>query len=169
MSYVKFTWGLLTGGVSVFMIRPGVIVVAIAVAAGSAGSAGERRQIVIGDAERAEFSQTCEYYQTRSGQDQAEPARRSATGEFVVFLAGACAAAEVSLATGTGKQRGRAALLLLRIALLRETIGRMNADRWGRATAGGTEANGATLPSPVTPSGEFLIAHRMGLMIAYDA
>ena len=151
------------------MIRPGVIVLAIAVAAGAAGAAGEQRQIVVGDAERAVFSQTCEYYQTRSGQAQAGSARRSATGEFVVCLAGACAAAQVSLATGTGKQRARAALLLLRIALLRETIGQMNADRWGRAAASGIEANGVTLPSPVTPSGEFLIAHRMGLMIAYDA
>ena len=152
------------------MIRPGVIVVAIAVAAGAAGAAGERRQIVIGDAERAEFSQACEYYQTRSGPAQAAgPARRSATGEFVVFLAGACAAAEVSLDTGTGKQRARAAQLLSRIALLRETIGQMNADRWGRAAASGTGANGAAMPSPVTPSGEFLIAHRMGLMIAFDA
>ncbi len=151
------------------MIRPGVIVVAIAVAAGAAGEAGERRQIVIGNAERAVFSQTCEYYQTRSGRAQAGPARPSATGEFVVFLASICAAAEVSLETGTSEQRGRAALLLLRIALGRGTIGQMNADRWGRAAASGTEANGATLPSPVTPSGEFLIAHRMGLMIAYDA
>ncbi len=151
------------------MIRPGVIVLAIAVAAGAPGAAGEQRQIVVGDAERAVFSQTCEYYQTRSGQAQAGSARRSATGEFVVFLAGTCAAAQVSLATGTAKQRARAALLLLRIALLRETIGQMNADRWGRAAAGGIEANGVTLPSPVTPSGEFLIAHRMGLMIAYDA
>ncbi len=151
------------------MIRPGVIVVAIAVAAGSAGSAGERRQIVISDAERAVFSHTCEYYQTRSGQAQAGSARRSATGEFVVFLAGTCAAAQVSLATGTGKQRARAALLLSRIAQLRKTIGQMNADRWARAAASGTGATGAAMPSPVTPSGEFLIAHRMGLMIAYDA
>jgi hypothetical protein len=148
------------------MIRPGAIVVAIAVATGSAGAAGEQRQIVVGDAERAAFSQTCEYYQVRSGQAQAGPARRSAIGEFVVFLAGACAAAEISLDTGTGKQRARAALLLSRIALLRETIGQMNADRWERAAAGGT---GAYMPSPVTPSGEFLIAHRMGLMIAFDA
>jgi hypothetical protein len=151
------------------MIRPGVIVVAIAVAAGAAGAAGERRQIVVGDAERAGFSQTCDYYQTRSGQAQAGPARPSATGEFVVFLASTCAAAEISLATGTIEQRGRAAVLLSRIALLRETIGQMNADRWARAAAGGTGAVGAALPSPVTPSGEFLIAHRMGLMIAYDA
>ncbi len=151
------------------MIRPGVIVVAIAVAAGAAGAAGERRQIVVGDAERAVFSQACEYYQTRSGQAQAGPVRRSATGEFVVFLAGACAAAAVSLDTGTGKQRARAALLLSRIAQLRETIGQMNADRWARAAASGTGATGAAMPSPVTPSGEFLIAHRMGLMIAYDA
>ncbi len=151
------------------MIRPGVIVVAIAVAAGAAGEAGERRQIVIGSAERAEFSQSCEYYQTRSGQTQAGPARPSATGEFVVFLSSICAAAEISLATGTNEQRGLAALLLLRIAQLRETIGQMNAERWARAAAGGAGVYGIGIPSPVTPSGEFLIAHRMGLMIAYDA
>ena len=29
--------------------------------------------------------------------------------------------------------------------------------------------HGAAMPSPVTPSGEFLIAHRMGLMTAYQA
>ena len=152
------------GGVSVFMIRPGVIVVVIAVMVGAVGAVGERRQIAVRDAERAVFSDTCEHYQGRAG-----PARRGPAGDFVVFLAGTCGAAEISLDTGTRKQRARAALLPSRIALLRATIGQMNADRWGRAVAIGTGAAGVALPSPVTPSGEFLIAHRMGLMIAYDA
>ena len=151
------------------MIRPGVIVVAIAVAAGAAGVAGERHQIVVDDAERAVFLQTCDYYQTRNGQAQAGPARRSATGEFVVFLADICAAAQASLDTGTGKQRARAAVLLSRIARLRETIGQMNSDRWARAAGAGAGVNGVAMPSPVTPSGAFLIAHRLGLMTAFDA
>ena len=130
---------------------------AIAVAAGAAGAAGGLHQTVVGDAERAMSSESCEYYQTRAGS-----ARHSATGKFAVFLAGICAAAEVALDSGTRKQQGRSALLLSRITLLRETVGLMNAERWARAT-------GAAMPSPVTPSGEFLIAHRMGLMNAYDA
>ena len=148
------------GGVSVFMIRPGVIVVVIAVAVGAFGAVGERRQIAVRDAERAVFADTCEHYQARAG-----PARHGAAGDFVVFLAGTCGAAEISLDTGTRKQRARAALLLSRIALLRETVGLMNAGRWERAAG----ADRAAMPSPVTPSGEFLIAHRMGLMAAYDA
>jgi hypothetical protein len=52
--------------------------------------------------------------------------------------------------------------------LLRETIGRMNAERAAsRANASG--GAGVFMRFPVTLSGEFLIAHRMGLMIAFDA
>ena len=158
------------GGVSDFMIRPGVIVVAIAIAAGVAGAIGERRQFLVPDAERAVFSETCEYYRTRAGTG-AGLARRAAAGDFVVFLAGTCGAAEVSLDTGTRRQRARSALLLSRIALLRETVGQINAERAVRADARANASGGAGLPAlfPVTPSGEFLIAHRMGLMIAFDA
>ena len=159
------------GGVSVFMIRPGVIVVAIAVVAGVVGvveAVGERYQTVARAAERAAFSETCEHYRARV---RAGPARRAMTGDFVVFLAGTCGAAEVSLETGTRNQKARAALLLSRIVLLRETVGRMNAERAARAAARANPSGGAGLPTlyRVTPSGEFLIAHRMGLMIAYDA
>ena len=87
--------------------------------------------------------------------------------------AGTCGAAEVSLDSGTPKQRARAALLLSRIALLRKTVAMMNAERAARTVmrATGTGAVEAGLPAQfrVTASGEFLIAHRMGLMIAYDA
>jgi hypothetical protein len=153
------------------MIRPVVIVVALAVVASALEVAGERRQIVASSAERAIYAQTCEHYRSRAG---TEPARRAGAGDFVVFLAGTCGAAEISLDTGTRKQRARSVLLLSRIALLRETVGRMNAERAARAVARAqaVDASGAAGPptmSPVTPTGEFLIAHRMGLMIAFDA
>ena len=144
------------------MIRPVTIIVAIAVAIGALETIGERRMVAATEAERAVFSDACEHYRVRAGTGSAP---RGGPGDFVVFLAGTCAAAEVSLDSGTRKQRKRAALLLSRIALLRETVGLMNAGRWER-TAG---ADRAAMPSPVTPSGEFLIAHRMGLMAAYDA
>ena len=148
------------GGVSVFMIRPSVILVAIAVAAGAAAGL---HQTGVGETERAMFSETCDYYRVR-----AASVRQTAAGGFAVFLSGTCAAAEMTLDTGTRMQRGRSALLLSRIVLLRETVGLMNADRWARTplSTGGT---GAVMPSPVTPSGEFLIGHRMGLMTAYEA
>ncbi|MHA1529325.1 MAG: hypothetical protein ACTSVG_09900 [Alphaproteobacteria bacterium] len=149
------------------MIRPVVIVVALAVAVGALEVAGERRQSVARNAERAIYAQACEYYRSRAG---IEPAQRAAGG-FVVFLAGTCGAAEISLDSGTRKQRARSALLLSRIALLRETVGRMNAERAARAVARADVNGGAGPPTmvPVTPTGEFLIAHRMGLMIAIDA
>ena len=151
------------GGVSVFMIRPGVILVAIVVAAGAAGAAAGLHQTGVSEAERAMFSEACDYYRDRSGS-----VRHTAAGGFAVFLSGTCAAAEITLDTGTRQQQRRAALLLSRIVLLRETVGLMNAERWARAPAS-AGATGATMPSPVTPSGEFLIAHRMGLMNAYEA
>ena len=127
------------------------------------GAAGDLRQIFIRDSERMIFSEACTDYENRAG-----PARRGRPGEFVAFLADACAAAEISLETGTPMQQGRAALLLSRIVMLRDTVEQMNADRAARATA---RVNGAgvNMLFRVTPSGEFLIAHRMGLMIAFDA
>jgi hypothetical protein len=135
------------------------------------GATGDLRRIFVRDADRVEFSEACEYYQARAGS-----VRRAGPGEFAAFLADACIAAEVSLDTGTPEQRGMAAMFLSRIALLRETIGQMNAERdmraIARANAARANANGRSgviLLSRVTPSGEFLIAHRMGLMIAFDA
>jgi len=150
-----------------------MVVVVIAMAAGAVGAAGGLRQIVVTNAERAVFSESCEYYQTRVRSAPGESPRRATTGEFVAFLASACAAAEISLDTGTPEQQARAALLLSRIALLSDTIGRMNAERGARAAArlngvGAGETGAATI-SRVTLSGEFLIAHRMGIMIAFDA
>jgi hypothetical protein len=140
-----------------------MIVVAIAL---MVGATGDLRQIFVRETERVKFSESCNYYHARAGS-----VRRAGPGEFVAFLADACIAAEISLDTGTPEQRARAALFLSRIALLRETISQMNAERDMRAVARANAAgrSGAIMLSRVTPSGEFLIAHRLGLMIAFDA
>lgn len=129
-------------------------------------AAGDLRRILALDGHRTEYSDACDYYQTRSGQVQ-----RDGPGEFTAFLATACIAAERSMESGTPEQRIRAELFLSRIALLRQTIDRMNADRDARAMALLDEGSPytAVMLYRVTPSGEFLIAHRMGLMIAFDA
>lgn len=106
------------------------------------------------------MAEACAYYDMR-----ARAARMTAPGEFIVFLADACAAAAQTLADGTPEQRGRSALLLARIALLRRTVAAMNAER-ATASAGRYEAGQYV---PVSPSGEFLIAHRLGVLVAFDA
>ncbi len=163
MLYASYIWGFLTGGVSAFMIRPMMIVVTIAMVL---GAAGDLRQIFAREVERASFTEACEYYDARAGS-----VRRPGSGEFVAFLSDACKAAEVSLDIGTPKQQDRAVLFLSRIALLRRTVREMNAERDVRAVEKGnaTGRNPAFFVTRITPSGEFLIAHRMGLMLAFDA
>jgi len=137
------------------MIRPTSVLLTIALALGvPSGPGGPFAQ----DTERASFAAACDYYRARGG-----PERISGPEEFSAFLADACAAALTTLDGGTPEQRGHSGLLLSRIALLRETVAQMNAER---AAAPGGLANDRPR---VTPSGEFLIAHRMGLLIVYDA
>ena len=107
-----------------------------------------------------DIADACRYWETR-----ARPARATAPGEFVVFLAHACAAAKVSLDTGRAEQRRRAVRLLEHIAGLRKTVAAINADRLRRAAANPLSGP----PVPVSPAGEFLIAHRMGLLDAFEA
>jgi len=137
------------------MNRPASVLLTIALAFGvPSGPGGPFAQ----DAERAGFTAACDYYRARSG-----PEGASGPEEFAGFLAEACAAALSTLDTGTPHQRGHSGLLLSRIALLRETVAEMNADR-------AAARDGADKGRPaVTPSGEFLIAHRMGLLVVYDA
>lgn len=159
------------------MIRPAFILGAIVLVL---GMTGDLRMIVDRDSERAIFAKSCTYYQLR-----AKSARITRPGEFVVFLADACTAAEEVLNSGNRKQRNRAALLLSRIVDLRDTVYRINAERTigvaaRRIASLNTSIASGTTPrlsnmtrsvivNPVSPTGEFLIAHRMGVMIAYDA
>lgn len=110
------------------------------------------REPPVSEAERAAFADACRHYEARA---EAVPAGRS--GEFAGFLAEACSAAETLLETGAPEQRWHSALLLWRVAELRRTVAEMNADR---------ARQGAL---PVSPSGEFLIAHRLGVLLAFDA
>jgi len=159
------------------MIRRAILFGAIALVA---GVTGDLRLFYSQASERTTISDTCRYYQAR-----AKSARRARPGEFVVFLADACAAAEFALDNGTVSQRNRSALLLSRIVLLHEVIDKMNAERTISIAARVTSilntnmASGITvsdasprrvgMANPVTPTGEFLIAHRLGVMLAYDA
>jgi len=140
------------------MIRPASVLLAIALAIGLPGGAGVQ---VHADNVRARYDGACAYYRARSG-----PVHSHKSGEFLrfeVFLANACEAALTSLDAGTQNQRTHAELLLSRIVLLRTTIEQMNADR--------TASDDYRIKDrpAVTPTGEFLIAHRMGLLIIYDA
>lgn len=110
------------------------------------------REPPVSEAERAAFAEACGHYEARA---EALPAGRS--GEFAGFLAEACGVAETLLETGAPEQRWRSALLLWRVTELRRTVAEMNADR---------ARQGAL---PVGPSGEFLIAHRLGVLLAFDA
>jgi hypothetical protein len=150
------------------MFRPVIMLAIVATVVGVVAASGDLRQIAIDDTERVSFSNTCGYYQARVGAAGVKSEQGSRLGGFVAFLANACAAAEASIDSGSRMQRARAVLLLSRIALLRQTVNRMNTDRAARAAVQ-VSGTGFTSLSRVTPSGEFLIAHRMGLMVAFDA
>lgn len=108
----------------------------------------------VSEAERAAFAGACDYYDARSAAEDGTPA-----GTFTAFLAETCARAEGLLESGTPEQRARSALLLDRITELRRTIASMNMIR---------ASSGARGYVPVSPSGEFLIAHRLGVFLAFD-
>lgn len=140
------------------MFRP---VVAIFAGMLTVAAVANLRDGPVGAAERAEFANACDYYHARA---QAVPDERA--GAFVGFLSEACVAAESLIATGTPEQRARSALLLSRIVLLRRTVADMNARR---AAGAADRTDLATGYVPVNPFGEFLIAHRLGVLLAFDA
>lgn len=118
-------------------------------------AAADLREPPPGGGDRTTYAGACRHYEARALETRGTP-----SAEFAGFLAEACATAEVLLASGTPEQRRRSALLLDRIAKLRRTVHGMNASR---------AAGGAGAYVPVSPSGEFLIAHRLGVLLAFDA
>ena len=134
------------------MIRP---LFAFAFVALGCAAAADLREPLVGESEQAAFAAACDYYESRAGAERGAPA-----GEFTGFLAEACGRAEALLETGTPEQRAHSALLLHRITELRRTIAAMNVERASVHAAGYV---------PVSPSGEFLIAHRLGVFRAFDA
>lgn len=139
------------------MIRP---LISLGFGALAFAAVAELREPPASDAERAAFAESCRYYETRAAsKDGAAPGALPGR-EFTEFLAEACGTAERILESGTPEQRARSARLLNRIAELRRTVARMNLAR---------AASGGSAYLPVSPSGEFLIAHRMGVLLAFDA
>lgn len=115
----------------------------------------------------------CNHYQNR-----ARFLAREGEIEFVVLLADACSAAERSLESPNAHERSAAELFLQKVVDLRDTLVDLNMRRvYGDAatpmaqpkSADGTSRRGRAIEiSHVGKWGEYLIAHRMGLISAYD-
>jgi hypothetical protein len=104
----------------------------------------------------------CHYYKLRSS-----PEPRPEPVNFATFLYETCNAANRSLERGLSVEHEAAGRLLDRIAELHWTVGQMNAAR-DEAVAGLTGVTRMLRLTRVTPTGEFLIAHRMGLFQDFE-
>lgn len=117
--------------------------------------------------QRNSFAKSCNHYENR-----ARFLPRAQPVDFVVLLAEACSAARISL-DGTSTERMAAADFLSRLVALNTEITAINVAR-----VFGPEAEPASKPmrrggllrpiGNVSATGEFLIAHRMGLLSAFD-
>ncbi|MEM7505365.1 MAG: hypothetical protein AAF415_01365 [Pseudomonadota bacterium] len=117
---------------------------------------------------RALLHAGCNHYDNR-----ARFLSREEPVDYVVLLAEACRAAEASLDRELYGERLAAEYFLKRVLRLRNTIIDMNMHRvFGDQTSPyakpQTEQGDAAF-KPVSPAGEFLIAHRMGVFDAYTA
>ncbi len=122
----------------------------------------------VDDAERAAYSAACRTYDNR-----ARFLSRQGPVDFVVLMAEGCVAAQHTLAEGRPADRRAARLYLARLLEFRDTIARINTERlYGKdATAFSrpkTEEGQMRPLGGVSKAGEFLIAHRMGLLAAFE-
>lgn len=119
---------------------------------------------------RVQLASVCKHFVNRArfmarGEDQ----------EFVVTLADACVDAQRSLDSGEGREQQAAADFLTLLKTLRDTVIDMNmtrvfGDNFTPFTRIGYGAKGKTeAVRRVSQSGEYLIAHRMGVLRAYRA
>ena len=97
--------------------------------------------------------------------------QRGDQAEFVVTLADGCLSAQLSAARGEPAERIAAAAFLSRLAEFRDVIIDMNMTRiFGSAYSPldriKGDLAGAGTPTGVSVTGEYLIAHRMGLISA---
>ena len=142
------------------------LVAALAAAPALPAAAGPQARYLAGpsDAHRA----SCHHYENRA---RFKP--RSGTLEFVTLLAEACSAAMVSLERPEPRLHAAAESFLDRLVVLNQVIREMNTERifGGRALRQATPPEDGkrlhSLPG-VSDTGEFLIAHRMGLFTAMD-
>jgi len=116
---------------------------------------------------RADFGAVCKHYVNR-----ARFLPRSRDQDFVVTLVDACVDAQASLDTSE-PERLAAVHFLIQLKSFRDLVIDMNMTRAFRQvytpftrTDYGNSARTETVPK-VSPSGEYLIAYRMGLLKAY--
>ena len=120
--------------------------------------------------ERTALSKVCKHYVNR-----ARFKARGAHSEFVVLLADGCISAQKSLVSGDTAERQTAAAFLLRLQGFRDVVTDMNMQRvFGQNYTPYTRISYESLTRSesvprVSATGEFLIAHRMGLIAAYNA
>jgi len=117
---------------------------------------------------RSDYASACNHYENR-----ARYLPRANAVEFVTLLAEACHAAQVSLEADDGHQRAAAVAFLDRLVEFRDVIVTIGMERTyganARATAMPLPGGGSLRVMPrVSVAGEFLIAHRMGLLSALD-
>ncbi len=122
---------------------------------------------VVGAEERAGYAAACNTYDNRA---RFRP--RTPPVEFVVMMAEGCRAALLSLETGSPLERRRAAAYLARLEAFRDVVVQIALDRTYGAGADPfsrpKEAGARIRPlGAVSETGEFLIAHRMGLLAAF--
>ena len=120
------------------------------------------------DAELLRYDKTCHTYQNR-----ARFLPREGALDFVTVMAQGCTAARATLETGSVRERSAAVGFLDRLAGLRETVIAMNTERFFGKDAGpraepASDPGVMRLPYEVSEAGEVLIAHRMGLIAAFD-
>ena len=125
---------------------------------------GERPASAAEAQSAAPHAETCRHYVNR-----ARFMPRTGPVDFVVALAEGCRAARGSLASGEAEERAAAARFLSALSRLRATVIAMNMEMLSgerRAAPGGQTRLRAV--RSVSRSGEFLIAHRMGLLRDFD-
>lgn len=124
----------------------------------------------VGPEQAAQLGEVCKHYVNRA---RFKP--RHDQQDFVVTLADGCRAAEVSLASQKFAERQAAAVFLARLKTLRDLVIDMNMTRvFGADYTPVTRipylADARSEPvRKVSEAGEYLIAHRLGLLQVYQA
>lgn len=151
------------------MLHRLILVAAIALPL-SVGAAGAKDLPSPTEAELARYAKACNHYVNRT---RFTP--RDDQPDFFVTLADGCQNAQVALRTKSIPKRAAATAFLGRLADLRDTILTINMDRlfgsnWTRYSRP-KDKNTARTESlgQVSHTGEYLIAHRMGLIAALNA
>ena len=122
------------------------------------------------DADQIErLDHACRHYENR-----ARFLPREGPVTFLVLIADDCRAAIGMMDRGGHDERAAALAFLTRLERLRTTIGGINSDRIFGAEAGPrakpqAAAGVMSTMSQVSESGEFLIAHRMGVVEAHES